>query len=231
MSDQQFFDLSHTIYDGLETYKGLPKVAICDFLSRSQSEDHYGPGMTFQLDTITMVGNSGTYLDSPFHRFEDGKDLSELRLDQIGNLDYVIIHSPANAPNHGVPLSAFDGVDVKGKAVLLHTGWDKYWNTEPYFEGNSFLSMEAATWLHNEGAALVGIDSLNIDDTSGGLRPVHTLLLGNDIPIIEHLTGLETVPTSTGQKSTGPKSTGKFFAIPPKMKRVGTFPVRAFVLI
>jgi kynurenine formamidase len=226
MSEQQFYDLSHTIYDGLETYKGLPKVAICDFLSRSQSEDHYGPGMTFQLDTITMVGNSGTYLDSPFHRFADGKDLSELRLNQIGNLDYVIIHSPVNGANHSIPLSAFEGHNVKGKAVLLHTGWDKYWNTEPYFEGNSFLSMEAAVWLQTEGAALVGIDSLNIDDTRSGFRPVHTLLLGNDIPIIEHLTGLKAVPQTGNQNNTG-----KFFAIPPKMKRVGTFPVRAFVLV
>lgn len=221
MGNQTFYDLSHTIYDGLETYRGLPKVAICDFLSRKQSEDHYGPGMTFQLDTITMVGNSGTYLDSPFHRFEDGDDLSELRLDQIGNLDYVIIDSPAKGPNHSVPLSAFDDIDVKGKAVLLHTGWDKHWNTDPYFEGNSFLSIEAAEWLLDEGAALVGIDSLNIDDTSGGLRPVHTLLLGNNIPIVEHLTCLGAPPASGG----------KFFAIPPKMKRVGTFPVRAFVLL
>lgn len=216
----EFVDLSHTIEAGLITYKGLPGPIICDFLSREDAARKYLEGETFQFDKIEMVGNSGTYLDSPFHRYAEGKDLSELPLEKIAGLDCVVVRSEAKNLNHAVRPTDLKGLDVRGKAVLFHTGWDKHWNTDAYMQGNSYLATETAQYLMDRGAALAGIDSLNIDGTENMARPVHTLLLGNEIPIVEHLRGLDSVP-DTG---------ATFFAVPPKMKAIGTFPVRAFVL-
>jgi arylformamidase len=212
-------DLSHTVEHGLETYRGLPAPIICDFLSREASRAAYAPGTEFHIGRIDMVANTGTYVDSPFHRFADGRDLSELALEQLADLDAVIVR--AGSSGRAVDRDVFDGVDVKGCAVLVHTGWDRHWTTEAYFEGHPYLTEAAALALVERGAVFVGIDSLNIDDTADLRRPVHTTLLGNDIPIGEHLCGLAALPDRGA----------RFFAVPVKVRAFGTFPVRAFAKV
>ena len=213
-------DLSHTIEHGMITYKGLPAPLMCDFLSREASRKNYSCGHEFQIGKLEMVGNTGTYLDSPFHRYADGKDLSELELGQLAHLDSVVVRAP-HARGITVDADAFANVDVTGKAVLVHTGWDAHWRTDPYFENHPYLTEAAAQLLVARGAKLVGIDSHNIDDTRTRARPVHTVLLGAEIPICEHMCNLGAVP-DVGFK---------FYAVPPKMKRFGTFPVRAFARV
>jgi len=213
-------DLSHTIEHGLITYKGLPAPIICDFLSREQSKAHYAPGTQFQIGKIEIVANTGTYLDSPFHRYEDGKDLSGLDLKSLANLDGKVIRTAGNGRG-AIGKAIFDGVDVQRKAVLIHTGWSKYWRTDQYFEGHPFLTRDAAQFLADEGATLVGIDSYNIDDTADLSRPAHSILLAAGIPIVEHMSNLD-------QLSDG---AFKFFAVPVKVKGMGTFPVRAFAIV
>jgi len=212
-------DLSHTVEHGLETYRGLPAPTICDFLSREASRAVYAPGTEFQIGRIDMVANTGTYVDSPFHRFADGADLSQLALEQLADLEAVVVRSGGGG--RAIGREAFDDVEVKGRAVLVSTGWDRHWTTEAYFEGHPYLTEEAAVALVDRGAVFVGIDSLNIDDTADFRRPVHTTLLGNDIPIGEHLCGLAALPTSGA----------RFFAVPVKVKAFGTFPVRAFAKV
>jgi arylformamidase len=219
MNEKKLIDISHAIEDGLITYKGLPAPIICDYLSREASRQHYAAGTEFHIGKIEMVANTGTYMDSPFHRFADGKDMSQLPLASLANLDAVVIR--ADDSQREVSRSAFDNVEVKGKAVLIHTGWDRHWRTDQYFEGHPFLTRDTAIYLVDSGAALVGIDSLNIDDTDAGHRPVHTSLLGAEIPVVEHLCNLHLLP-DTGFR---------FFAVPVKVKNFGTFPVRAFAII
>lgn len=210
-------DLSHTVEDGMVTYKGLPAPVICDYLSREQSRSRYAPGTEFHIAKIEMVANTGTYLDSPFHRFADGSDLAALALDRLAGLEGVLLRAGAGG-GRAIDAPAFTGLDVRGRAVLVHTGWDAHWRTDRYFEGHPFLTEGAAAHLVHGGAALVGIDSLNIDDTGDLRRPVHTLLLGAGIPIVEHLCGLDQLP-DTGFR---------FSAVPVKMKGCGSFPVRAY---
>ncbi|NCF26842.1 MAG: cyclase family protein [Gammaproteobacteria bacterium] len=212
-------DLSHTVEHGMTTYKGLPAPIICDFLSREASEKHYAHGTTFHIGKIEMVANTGTYIDSPFHRYADGKDLSELTLESTADLEGLVFRVPPGERAIGPGL--FSKADVGGKAVLVHTGWASHWGSEQYFEGHPFLTAEAAEWLKASGTALVGIDSLNIDDTSGGHRPVHSILLGADIPIVEHMCHLEDLPDSAF----------KFHAVPVKVRHFGTFPVRAYAVV
>lgn len=211
-------DLSHTIEAGMVTYPGLPGPVICDFLSRERSRQIYAPEYEFQIGSIEMVGNTGTYLDTPFHRFAEGEDLSAVDISRVAELDAVTIDATGQT---AVDVSVFDAVGVEGRAVLVHTGWDVHWRTEDYLTGHPFLTAAAATHLAERGAALVGIDSLNIDDTSTGERPVHTILLGAGIPIVEHLTGLGELPANGF----------RFTATPPKVAGMGTFPVRAFAVI
>lgn len=215
------FDLSHTVEDGLITYKGLPAPIICDYLSREASRAHYAEGTEFHIGKIEMVANTGTYLDSPFHRYADGDDLSELRLENLAHLDGLLVRVPLG---HGRAIDAdcFAGLDVRGKAVLVQTGWSRHWKTDQYFEGHSFLTEAAANALKAGGAALVGIDSYNIDDTADGRRPVHSILLREGILIVEHMCNLETIPDGVPFK---------FYAVPVKVKNFGTFPVRAFALV
>ena len=168
-----FIDLSHTVEHGMITYKGLPAPIICDFLSREASEKHYADGTTFHIGKIEMVANTGTYIDSPFHRYADGKDLSELTLESIADLECLVFR--ADPGKRAIGPGLFSNADVSGKAVLVHTGWANHWGSEQYFEGHPFLTAEAAEWLKASGSALVGIDSLNIDDTSDG----HRLSFGN----------------------------------------------------
>jgi arylformamidase len=214
-------DVCHTIEDGMITYKGLPAPVISDFLSREQSRNNYSPGTEFHIGRIEMVANTGTYLDSPFHRYPHGKDLSELDLRSLANLDGVVVRCLV-ASERGIERHALKDVEVEGKAVLFHTGWDAHWRTDQYTSGHHpFLTNSTAEYLAERGAALVGIDSYNIDNTQTGERPAHSTLLAHDIPIVEHLCALGDLP-STGFK---------FFAVPVKVKGFGTFPVRAFGLM
>jgi arylformamidase len=212
-------DLSHTVKHGLVTYKGLPAPIICDYLSREASRKLYAPGTEFQIGKIEMVANTGTYLDSPFHRYADGKDLSELELQKLADLPAIKVQAQHK---QAIDISCFPrGEVLAGKAVLVETGWSQYWNTEQYFEGHPFLTEDAARFLADSGVALVGIDSHNIDDVQDARRPVHSILLKNEIPIVEHMTALAAVPAKDF----------KFFAVPVKVKGFGTFPVRAFAIV
>jgi arylformamidase len=177
----RLIDLSHTVEHGMVTYRGLPAPLICDFLSREDSRRLYATGTEFHIGKIEMVANTGTYLDSPFHRYADGKDLSQLPLESVADLDAIVVRAPDES-GRSIDAGAFRGLDLRGKAVLVHTGWSRHWRTDQYFEGHSFLTAEAAALLRDQGAALVGIDSLNIDDNSSGERPVHSTLLRHDIP-------------------------------------------------
>jgi kynurenine formamidase len=213
-------DVSHVVESGMVTYKGLPAPLVCDFLSREQSRSHYAPGTEFQIGKIEMVANTGTYLDSPFHRYAGGKDLSELPLERLANLQGIVI--PSELSNgRAIGRATFKDYDLEGKAVLVHTDWDKHWRTDQYFEGHPFLTREAAEYLVEAGVALVGIDSLNIDDTGDLTRPVHSCLLAAEIPIVEHLRGLSQISGAAF----------RFFAVPVKVKSMGSFPVRAFGLL
>jgi arylformamidase len=215
-------DLSHTIEHGMITYKGLPAPLICDYLSREASRQLYAPGTEFQIGKIEMVANTGTYLDSPFHRYADGHDLSELALQQLAQLDGVVVRKRADeGAGLAVDVDSFAGLDLAGKAVLVHTGWDRHWRTDQYFENHPFVTEAAARHLVAAGAALVGIDSHNIDDTRGRARPVHTILLRAGIPICEHLCRLDALPARGFS----------FSAVPPKIKAFGTFPVRAYACV
>jgi arylformamidase len=212
-------DLSHTVEAGVVTYKGLPAPIICDYLSREASRRIYAPGTEFQIGKIEMVANTGTYLDSPFHRYADGIDMSELRLEQLAGLPAVKI-SARNIPS--INASLFAGLnDLAGRAVLVETGWSRHWKTDQYYEGHPFLTEDAARFLADAGVVLVGIDSHNIDSTQYGHRPVHSTLLRRGILIVEHMTSLDRLP----------ENGFKFSALPVKVKGFGTFPVRAFAKV
>jgi kynurenine formamidase len=212
-------DLSHTVEHGMITYKGLPAPIVCDYLSREASRKLYAPGTEFHIGKIEMVANTGTYLDSPFHRYAGGKDLSELPLHRLANLKAVVVRW--DRQGRAIGLSAFEGCPIEGKAVLIETGWSEHWRTDHYFEGHPFLTGDAAAYLRDAGVILVGIDSYNIDDTEDMTRPVHSTLLKAEIPIVEHMTGLEHMPDEGS----------RFFAVPVKVKGMGTFPVRAFGMV
>jgi kynurenine formamidase len=217
MTAPRFVDLSHVIEDGLITYKGLPAPIICDYLSREASRKNYEPGTEFQIGKIEMVANTGTYLDCPFHRYAEGKDLAEIGPESFADLDAVVVRAPHRA-GLAVGVEFFRGLDLRGKAVLIHTGWgDDHWNTARYFEHHPFVTGAAAEYLVQAGATLVGIDSHNIDDTRGRSRPVHTALLGVEVLIVEHMCNLGALPDADFA----------FSAIPPRVKGMGTFPVRA----
>ena len=219
-SKERLVDLSHVIEHGMTTHKGLPGPHICDYWTREASAANYDDGSTFQIGRIDMVANTGTYVDSPFHRYAGGKDLSELPLETLAHLDGLVVRRPFGN-GLAVDADAFTALDVRGKAVLVHTGWSRHWRTERYLTDHPFLTEAAARALIEGGAAFVGIDSHNIDDTRARSRPVHTLLLGAEIPIGEHMTGFEQLPDRGF----------RFTAAPPRIKGMGTFPVRAFALL
>lgn len=211
-------DLSHPIRAGLVTYPGLPAPVITSHLTREASRASYAPGTEFAMDIITMIGNTGTYIDSPFHRYADGPDLAGLDLTTLVGLRAEVFHLE-DAAERGIGVDALAGRDVRGAAVLLHTGWDRLFGQPEYGVGAPFLTAEATRYLIDAGAVLVGIDSVNIDDTqSGGERPAHTLLLGAGIHVVEHLTRLGELPPSGA----------RFTAAPPAVEGFGTFPVRAY---
>jgi arylformamidase len=237
-------DLSHTIEHGMITYQGLPAPVISDHLTREDSRAVYAAGTEFHIGKIEMVANTGTYLDSPFHRYAEGKDLAGLPLESLANLQGLVVRQVGGAEreleramfpglkstadnlsgpeDRAISAAALEHLDVKGKAVLFHTAWDMRWRTEDYSNGSHpFLNQDAAAFLAEAGAALVGIDSYNIDSTADGRRPAHSILLAAGIPIVEHLCGLRQLPTSGF----------RFFAVPVKVKHFGTFPVRAFAIV
>jgi arylformamidase len=213
-------DLSHVIIDGMVTYKGLPGPHICDFISREQSAASYDDGSTFQIGRIDMVANTGTYVDVPSHRFADGEDLSEVPIEAFADLPAIVVRRPFES-GLAVDADAFDGLELGGRAVLVATGWDRHWGSGAYYHDHSFLTVAAAEHLVAQGAALVGIDSHNIDDTRVRTRPVHTTLLGAGIVICEHMTNLGALPDGGF----------RFTAAPPKVKGMGTFPVRAYAVL
>ena len=217
---KRIVDLSHVIEHGMTTYPGLPGPHICDFWERESTRANYDDGATFQIGRIDMVANTGTYVDSPFHRYADGKDLADLPLRSLANLPGIVVRQPWET-QIAVDAAAFEGLDVRDKAVLVHTGWDRHWRTDRYGKDHSFLTAAAAGWLVEHGAALVGIDSNNIDDTRERARPVHTKLLGADIPICEHMTGLDQLPDHGFL----------FTAAPPKVRGMGSFAVRAYAVL
>ncbi|HEY0413134.1 MAG TPA: cyclase family protein [Allosphingosinicella sp.] len=212
--EKTLVDLSHVIEDGMTTYQGLPAPHICDFWKRDESAANYDDGSTFQIGRIDMVGNTGTYLDTPFHRYAEGDDLAAVTLERLAGLDGLCVRAEATA----VDADLFEPLDVAGKAVLVRTGWDRHWRTGAYFHGHPYLTEGAARLLGERGAALVGIDSYNIDDTSLRRRPVHTILLGAGTLICEHMTNLAALPASGF----------RFTAAPPRIAGFGTFPVRAY---
>ena len=219
--DFELIDVCHTVEHGMITYKGLPVPVISDYLTREESRNRYAPGTEFHIGKIEMVANTGTYLDTPFHRYARGKDLAALDLYSVANLDGVVVRCFERSGT-AIGEESFSGLDVKGKAVLVHTGWDQHWRTEEYSSGNHpYLTEGAATYLAENDAALVGIDSFNIDGTHDGNRPAHSILLGHDIPVVEHLCGLGDLPDRGF----------KFFAVPVKVRQFGTFPVRAFGIV
>ena len=190
-------DLAHEITDGMVTYPGIPAPTFGSHLSFDESASHYAPGTEFSIGMITLATNTGTYLDTPAHRYRDGDDLSALPLDRMVDLD------------------------VTGRAVLVETGHARHWGTDAYFSDHPYLTADAADWLVEHGAALVGIDSLNIDGTSTGERPAHSRLLAAGIPVVEHLTGLDRLPDDGF----------RFSAAPPRVAGLGTFTVRAFAVV
>jgi arylformamidase len=216
-SPGQLIDLSHTIENGLITYKGLPAPVICDYLSREASKEKYEDA-TFHIGRIDMVANTGTYIDCPFHRYEDGKDFTQLELERFANLEATCLSIP-HTERLAITADVLKTFPIVHAAVLIHTGWDEFWNTDKYYENNPHLTADAAEYLISLNVTLVGIDSLNIDNTmSTKKRPVHSLLLGKEILIVEHLCNLGALPQTGFQ----------FSALPPKVKGMGSFPVRAF---
>jgi arylformamidase len=220
-SSSRWIELSHVITAGMVTYPGLPGPEITPHLTREDSRSVYAPGTEFAIDSVRMVGNTGTYLDSPFHRYADGADLAGLPLDRLADLLAVVVRA-VDSGRTAVDVDLLEGHDVSGRAVLLHTGGDAGWGTPAYAEGAPYLTGEGAAWLVEHGALLVGIDAVNIDLMAPhGERPAHTLLLAAGIPVVEHLSGLEQLPP-TG---------ARFTAVPPPIAGFTSFPVRAFAVV
>lgn len=210
-------DLSHTIEQGMITYAGLPAPVISAFLTREASRQRYAAGTEFRISRIDMAGNTGTYIDAPSHRFDGGKDIGEIELESIVNLPAVLLRASGQRSIDRIP------PNLGGKALLIHTGWSRHWRTESYWNNqHPFVTRRAAEELAKSGVRLVGIDSYNIDDTADGARPAHTELLRAGILIVEHLTNLESLPDSGDIR---------FFAVPPKVRGLDSFPVRAFAMV
>jgi arylformamidase len=214
---KRHIDLSHVIESGMITYKGFPAPLICDYMSREESRERYEAGTEFQIGKIEMIANTGTYIDSPFHRYENGDDIADLRLKDLVGIEALVFRSSDTA----IGPEIFTGVDFRGKAVLVNSGWDKHWRTDAYFENHPHLTREAALFLADGGAAIVGIDSFNIDSVATNARPVHTVLLGHGIPIIEHMCNLGDLPDASFALT----------AAPVAVRGMGSFPVRAFATL
>ena len=212
-------DCSHEVVDGMTTYPGLPGPTITTHLSREDTAQRMAPGISFQIGRIDMVANTGTYIDSPWHFHADGPDLADLALTRIADLPAVVVHLDGH--EGGIDVGALPAGEYEGHAVLFHTGWDRNWRTDRYGESAPYLTSAVVESLLASRAALVGIDSVNIDSIADLTRPAHHGLLGAGVPIVEHLTHLDQLP----------ERGARFFAVPPKVSGFGTFPVRAFAMI
>ncbi|MGH3736928.1 MAG: cyclase family protein [Micromonosporaceae bacterium] len=210
-------ELSHVIRPGMVTYPGLPGPTLTPYLTREASREHYAEGTEFAIDQLTLLGNTGTYLDAPSHRYADGDDLSAIGLERTADLPAVVVRV-GGGHSRGIDVGLLAALEVAGAAVLLHTGDDARFGTDSYAERPHFLTRAGAAWLVERGAALVGIDAVNLDDTADGERPAHTLLLAAGIPVVEHLTGLHQLPP-TG---------ARFTAVPLRVAGLCSIPVRAF---
>jgi arylformamidase len=217
---RRLVELNHEVVAGMTTYPGLPGPEITPHMTRAASRERYAPGTEFAIDRISMVGNTGTYLDSPFHRYADGADLAAMPLESVADLPAVVVHLSGSA-ERGIGPAALGAVEPAGAAVLLHTGWDRHWGTEGYGGAAPYLTEAGARHLVDAGARLVGIDSVNIDDPLGDARPAHSILLAAGIPVLEHLTGLGQVPVAGA----------RLHAAPPRVRAFGTFPVRAYAIV
>jgi len=213
----RLIDLSHPIEHGMVTYPGLPGPVVSDFLGREASRGHYAEGTTFHIARLRLVGNTGTYVDAPFHRYASGKDVGALPLESLADLDGIVI----DGAGPGIDADLFAGRDLAGRAVLVRTGWDAHWRSPRYLDGHPYLTRAAAELLSGAGPALVGIDSSNIDDTADGVRPAHTLLLAAGIPVVEHLCNLGALGTARF----------RFHCVPAPIRGVGSFPVRAYAVL
>jgi kynurenine formamidase len=216
---RKLIDLSHEIEAGMITYPGLPAPIVSDYLSREASQARYTEGTTFQIGRIELIANTGTYIDAPFHRFAGTPDISDLALEQIADVDGLLID--ATHAGRAIDAGTFEGLDLRDRAVLIRTGWDAHWRTPRYGEDAPFVTRKAAEWLAQSRPALVGIDSINIDDMQDGTRPAHTLLLDAGIPVVEHLCNLASLP----------ERGFRFHCAPAKFRGVGTFPVRSYAVI
>ena len=219
-SARRIVDLSHEIVDGMTTHPGIPPPSISTYLTHEASAARYAPGTTFEIGRIDLVANTGTYLDTPAHRFRGRPDLAGLDLERVVDLDGILVDC-REATERAIGPDAFRGTEVRGRAVLVATGWDQHWGTAAYLSDNPFLTGAAADWLVESGAALVGVDSLNVDSLADPRRPAHTAILGAGIPLVEHLTGLGALP----------RAGWRFFAAPPRIRGMATFPVRAFAIV
>jgi arylformamidase len=217
---ETYVELSHVIREGMITLPNLPAPRFGKHLTREASQQIYAPGTEFEIGEFTMVTNTGTYLDSPYHRYPDGHDLTGFALERTTDLPAVVVRVQ-DSEKLGIDAATLAPYDVQNKAVLLHTGDDARFGTPAYVQNPHFLTRDGSEWLIRNEAALVGVDAGNIDDMTDGTRPAHTLLLGAGIPIVEHLTGLASVPP-TG---------ATFSAAAPRIEGLGTFPVRAYAKV
>ena len=224
---RRIVDLSHPIHDGMVTYPGIPAPVLGAHLTFDESAAHYAAGTEFSIGTISMAANTGTYLDTPAHRYRDGEDLARLSLERMVDLDGVVVRARQRSSAGGRAIeesdliSALDGVQLAGRAILIETGHSDQWGTPGYFVDHPYLTDDAVEYLVAAKPSLVGIDSLNIDSTHTGRRPAHSWLLAARIPVVEHLTGLDQLPDSGF----------RFTAAPPAVQGMGTFPVRAFAVV
>ena len=212
-------EVSHAVREGMKTYPGLPEPRAEVLLDYEASREKYGGLAEFFIASLHLCGNTGTYVDAPIHRFRGGQDLASLPLERLAHVPFVRVD--ATGGPRAIDAEVFDGLDVEGKAVLVHTGWSERFGSDAYFEPNPHLTRRACEKLRDGGAAIVGIDSLNIDDTQDLARPAHTVLLGAGVPVLEHLTNLDALVGVAD---------GALHAVPIAWVGGATFPVRAYVI-
>ena len=217
---RRLIELSHPIVDGMLTHPGIPGPTISTWLTHAASAERYAEGTTFEIGRIDLVANTGTYVDTPAHRFVGGQDLEDFPLERLVDLDGLLVDA-TGIDGKAIDQQIFNGLELEGRAVLIRTGWDVHWATDTYLADNPYLTKAAAEALLAAGAALVGIDSLNIDSLADPHRPAHSALLQGGVPIVEHLTGLEALPVKGW----------RFFAPPPRIRGMATFPIRAFAIV
>jgi kynurenine formamidase len=218
----RLIDLSHALEPGMPAYPGLPAPVFATVFTHDESAARglYAPGTTFQIASLSICGNTGTYIDAPFHRHRTKADLAGLGLEQLADLPGLLVDATGTG-GRAIGAALFEGHDITGKAVLIRTGWSRRWGSLDYWAPGPFLAADGAQWLADRGAVLVGIDSWNIDDTDDRTRPAHTILLGADIVICEHMCALDQLP----------ERDFRFSAVAPRIVGGTSFPVRAYARV